>query len=98
MVSYVLYPCDYYHLCISTALYNPLLDDSDKKTIQDLTRTPNEIIPPLIELSARAILRHGLQWKPGDLPKRLEGENLFPGEIQVYFISLSSDATEQRMV
>ena len=54
------------------ALYNPLLDDLDSKTIQKLTRTPSEPVPPLVELSGRAIIKHRLRWKPGDLPKRLE--------------------------
>ena len=62
-----------------TALYNPLLEDSDTKIIKDLTRAPdsNESVPPLIELSARAICKHELHWRPGDLPRQLEGEERY---------------------
>jgi len=67
------------------ALYNPLLDDSDTKIIRDLTRIPKEVIPPLVELSARTIVKHNLQWKPGDLPKRLEGERKHLDIFEIIF-------------
>lgn len=59
---------------LTTALYNPLLDDSHTKIIEDLTKTPNAPVPSLIELSARTICKHRLRWGPGDLPKQLESE------------------------
>lgn len=56
------------------ALYNPLLEDTDTKIIEGMTKVPKEPVPSLVELSARAIYKHALHWKPGDLPRRLEGK------------------------
>lgn len=73
-----------------TALYNPLIDDSDIKTIQKLTRTPSQPIPSLLELSGRAVFKHSLQWKPGDIPKRLEGKNIWKRTINFEVLSFSN--------
>lgn len=51
-----------------TAQNNCLVDEQTAKTWH---RNPSPLFPPLLELSARAVLRHKLSWEPGAIPQVL---------------------------
>ena len=46
----------------------------DERTAQEMCHTPTDSVPPLMELSARAVLNHGVAWDSVPLPICLRGE------------------------
>ena len=52
-----------------SAQNNCLVDEQTAKTWH---RNPSPLFPPLLELSARAVLRHKLSWEPGAIPQVLD--------------------------
>ena len=55
------------------AYNNPLLDEYNKLGLQRLTKEPKDDLPPLLELSARAVYNHGIEHNTGCIPQELEG-------------------------
>ncbi|XP_062502843.1 leucine-rich repeat-containing protein 40-like [Corticium candelabrum] len=60
------------HVYTFTAYNNPLLDEYNKLGLQRLTKEPKDDLPPLLELSARAVYNHGIEHNTGCIPQELE--------------------------
>lgn len=56
-----------------TAQNNNLIDENAAKS---MTRSPSEIIPPLIEVAARCVVKHKVPIQQGCIPQHLEGTPL----------------------
>ncbi len=75
---YIKLPCYAYVLtllfilCMSSSAQNNCL--VDEHAARSLCRDPVEALPPLLEIAARAVLRHQVTWTSGDIPRHLEGD------------------------
>jgi hypothetical protein len=61
------------HVYTFSAYNNPLLDEYNTSGLRRLTKKPKEYLPPLLELSARAVYNHCIKRSLGSIPRELEG-------------------------
>ena len=71
-------------LLLITAYNNPLLDEYNKSGLRRLTKEPKEHLPPLLELSARAVYNHCIKRNVGSIPRELEGALLEHSLLQLH--------------
>ena len=46
----------------------------NEHTAEELCREPEDPLPPLLEIAARAVIGYQLTWEPGSIPKHLDGK------------------------
>ena len=58
------------HISSSSAQQNPTLKE---KQLNHLSYSPSHDFPPLLEITAREVLKKGIAWRKGAIPLSLEG-------------------------